>query len=403
MPLNMDRKKLLGLIIIMILAFVVVVATLMPGYTSPNSRLWSSSLGYPSFLRKLQKPIPVKVTRVELQNMVRTITADGMVEYLTEIPVNIEVLGVVTFLGTNLGEKVHTGQVLLRVDSGGHESRVAKLDVERERNKYAEKKSDFEREQEAYGKGLISRVDLEQRRRELEEQKIIYQKAKEDYENSIIPRNVNVVGKEPGVGRYAKGPAAILSPADGTVFMKDISLGENLVRAKEGALKIGDRQVFRANFDQRYIDWIKEGQDLTIYLAAFPGQQFQGKVQKIDKRISMKPADQKNNPPQNTFMVWAQLADDQKNIFYGMNGYCVIKQKFSSLSVPESALMRYSGQEGMVMIVNSDKKLELRAVTYTLSLDGRVAVLTGLAAGDTVVTSGQVGLEAGDMVSFKTP
>ena len=60
--------------------------------------------------------------------------------------------------------------------------------------------------------------------------------------------------------------------------------------------------------------------------------------------------------------------------------------------------MRYSGRTGTVLVVDPSDRVEVRAVTYTGTDDGWVAIDGGLREGERVVTEGQLGLRAGDKV-----
>jgi hypothetical protein len=66
----------------------------------------------------------------------------------------------------------------------------------------------------------------------------------------------------------------------------------------------------------------------------------------------------------------------------------------SGLQIPSEAVIR-SGERNIVFVVRGSNKFTPRDVTLGLSLDGgKVQILTGLAAGETVVTSGQFLLDS---------
>ncbi len=52
-----------------------------------------------------------------------------------------------------------------------------------------------------------------------------------------------------------------------------------------------------------------------------------------------------------TFPVWLEIDSKGKKLAAGMNGYALFKREFETLAVPQSALMRYSGGEGVVGVV----------------------------------------------------
>lgn len=393
-------RTLIG--IILVLGLIAALArALYPAYTSPNSRLWSSSLGYPNLLRMLKEPIPVSVAEVAPRDMARILTADGAVTYLNEIPVNVEVVGMVTELNARLGDRVKTGDVLLRLDSGGHVSRIAKLDVELKRNQYEEALKDYNRELDAFDKGLIARTVLNQFQRTLEEAQIAYQRAREAYDNSLRSRSASVLAASRNGLRKTVEPSGeveILSPVDGTIIRQQVTLGENLVRPKENVFAIGDRLVFKAGFDQRYLGWVQDEMPVRIHLSAFPGRVFEGQVMRVDRQVSASASAVPGEVARMAFGAWIRSDELEREAAYGMNGYCVIERPLNALAIPENALMRFSGREGLVLVVNEQDRIEVRPVSYSLSLNGWVAIEQGLRQGERVVAGGLLGLKDGDRV-----
>jgi hypothetical protein len=126
------------------------------------------------------------------------------------------------------------------------------------------------------------------------------------------------------------------------------------------------------------------------------------KVLKIDQSIAE--PQQADNAIPFTFNVWLELQRDpalNMQFVKGMNGYCKFEQPFQALAIPEKALIKYSGQRGLVMVVNSDQRIDLKPVSFTASIEGMVAISAGLTSQDRVILSGQIGLKAGDKVSVK--
>ena len=168
-------------------------------------------------------------------------------------------------------------------------------------------------------------------------------------------------------------------------------------------MDIGDRLVFRAAFDQQYVSFLKVGDAGEIRLRAYPGATFAGQVIRIDPNIAGEDPSVSRGQPPYTFYAWISVPDSTaaRALVSGMNGYCIFEKQFSALAVSDSALMRYSGHEGMVMAVGGDQKLGVRRVTYSVAGDGMIAIESGLAKGDLVVLDGQLALKPGDKVSAR--
>lgn len=375
-------------------------AAIVPTYKSPNSRLWSSAMGYPAMLRKMNAEIPVETALPSQREMVRTVSAAGEIGFLHEVPINIEVASIVTDVYVESGAKIKVGDLLLRLDNGGSPTRLARLDVEDKRNAYEKARRDYLREKEAFKSGIIAQTDLAQYEADMNQARIELNKAQESLSQSFESRSKNIFGDAKQSSRGAK--TDILSPIDGEVVQVATYAGENILGPKNGLMSLGDTLMFKASVDQRYFSTIQAGNRAEVYLQAYPDKPFAAKVIKIDNFIAVAGKAEATVPY--TFNVWLELEGvptESIPLARGMNGYCRFDYPFQALAIPEKALLNYSGQRGVVMTVNAERRLELKQVTYSASMDGMVAISSGLGERERVVLSGQVGLQSGDKVKFE--
>lgn len=325
---------------------VIAVNTLAPAYQAPDSRLYSSVIGYPSLMRLLHLPIRVDTHQVALREMVNVIAASGFTGYLNEVSINTEITGVVTGVSVQPGDPVEAGQILMTVGTAEAVSR--RLEVE---------------------------------------------------------PVLGAPGEGGPLSASMPGEIEILSPIAGRVVSTSVVRGENIIAPRNSVIIIGDQPVFKAALDQRYVAWVKRGQQATVYLSAYPGRVFHGQVVRVDHQVAPINVPSRIGQPPLTFMVWIDLMEGREEdvpFATGMNGYCVIESPKQTLSMPEGAVLRFSGQQALVMKVKTAPKplrTQLVPVTYTLSADGWVAVASGVEAGDTVIVSGQAALRENDKVS----
>lgn len=193
----------------------------------------------------------------------------------------------------------------------------------------------------------------------------------------------------------------ILSPLSGVVIAVNVIAEENIIEPRDRLIIVGNRPVFRAAVDQRYFGKIKLGDEAEVRLQAFPGRTFAGKVVKLDNRVSTAGSRDPGAQPPFTFMPWLELEGAASEFAHGMNGYALFRYPSRVLALPESALMRFSGGEALVMRVDLDsgrRRAKIVPVAYTMSDAGRVAVSGGLREGDLVVASGQSSLKEGDLL-----
>ena len=374
------------------------VTAIIPAYRSPDTRLWSTNFGYPAMLRRFGMPVPVEVITPEVRSIRDRVSASGSLEYMRMIDVNVEMPGIVTSLSVKPGDIVSRGQTLLTIDTGGKTTSIARIDVQQKEFDYQKAKQDYERQQEAHKKGLISASDLltaEQRYRDAEADYLISQ---EKLKQSLESRSMLVDGAN---AKALGDQIRILSPSNGRVVTVQTEVGENIVQSLNRAITIGDKLMFQSPIDQLYFSRVKVGDSATVYLSALQGKPLTAKVERIDPHVADEKESKTLGQPPFTFLTWLSLDPGQvgaDTITSGMNGYCVFDRSFTSLAIPERALLRYSAGYGLVLSVNRDDVIEAVPVTYSASDGGWVAITSGIDPSDRVIRSGQTGLQAGDHV-----
>ena len=138
-----------------------VALVLVPALKLPQSRVYSSLLGYPSLQRYLGKPIEVEVNDVKVRSMTKTVVAEGAMDYLNVMPVESEVLGVVTAIFSDIGQKVKKGDVLLKIQPGVFRTRELELARDQAQADLDEAKVNLEREKMLFKHTAIGMHDLE--------------------------------------------------------------------------------------------------------------------------------------------------------------------------------------------------------------------------------------------------
>jgi HlyD family secretion protein len=409
--------------ILLYLAIAIAIAALAkyviaPAARSPASRLYSSGIGYPAMMRRLERPMELELDSAIRREVLTRVSADGRVAYENEVPVRSEVLGIVVDTAADVGDRVETGDVLVRVDTGGYGTRITELELDLRRLELESARIRFERAQKlSAGEGgtqVVSADTLQIYTDAVNRAEIALELAEEEYTNSLRSRSQNVHGGPPAEGdeEASSSEVGIIATFAGTVIERDVRLGENLVRPEKVLLVIGDRLVFRAHFDQLHAGAVQAGREAKVILRARPGETLLGEVLRVGHRVADAGGslagdfvfrERSVQAPVSTFPVWIALREEASEVaalLPGMDGYCVLEETSESVCIPSSALMRYSGREGTVFVVGEDDRLELVHVRYSaVTEDGWVAIESGLEEGQRVVVRGQVALEPGDRVA----
>ena len=183
--------------------------------------------------------------------------------------------------------------------------------------------------------------------------------------------------------------ATIKAPFDGVISELNISTGTTVGPQAPIATVVSNKVELAVGIEEAHIGQINKGQKAALKVDAYPGQTFAATVS------SIAPVADKNS---HTFTVKVTPADEQGQLRSGMFAdlSLLVQEKKNTLLVPIDAVTEVNDQT-VVYVVNGNKA-EQRPVTTGLSSDGRIEILSGLEAGDTVVTAGQPNLTDGARV-----
>lgn len=180
----------------------------------------------------------------------------------------------------------------------------------------------------------------------------------------------------------------IYSPFTGTVTLKNVEEG-SYVKAGTTLFRISDlsRVWVETHIYEYELPWVVEGQEAEMTFPYLPGKVFTGKVAFIYPYLQSKTRD-----------VVVRLEFDNLDRSLKPDMYSDVRIKTGSkgrgLMIPTEAVIR-SGERNVVFTTREVGVFIPREVTLGLKLDdGKVEILSGLAAGETVVTSGQFLLDS---------
>ena len=186
----------------------------------------------------------------------------------------------------------------------------------------------------------------------------------------------------------AKKSLTLYSPYSGIVTMKTALQGMR-VMAGEELLQIADlSQVWvNAEIYEQDLPWVKVGQSARVELPYATGNVLEGKVDTIYPYLSAETRTVKAR------IVFTNPGLELKPDMYA-NVQIVTDAVRGVPAIPADAVLR-SGQGAVVFVVRGDGKFDPRPVQIGASGDdGYVQILSGLNAGDNVVTSAQFMLDS---------
>jgi Cu(I)/Ag(I) efflux system membrane fusion protein len=170
------------------------------------------------------------------------------------------------------------------------------------------------------------------------------------------------------------------SPYGGVVVEKRVLAGQRIMPG-DVAYRIADltRVWLEGEVFERDLPTVRLGLPVAADFAALPGQSRTGKIDYVYPTV---------NPETRTARIRVELANPGLTLKPGM--YATIRFSAptdSVLSVPRSAVLA-TGERNFVFVRDAQGRFVPHQVTLGTATDERVAVLSGLAPGDTVVSSG---------------
>jgi Cu(I)/Ag(I) efflux system membrane fusion protein len=171
----------------------------------------------------------------------------------------------------------------------------------------------------------------------------------------------------------------LFAPASGYVIEKNVLAGQKIMPG-EPLLVIADLSTVWAEADiyESDLPYITVGMPVTLDLPYWPGKSFQGTVNFLNPFL---------DPQTRTLKARMNIKNPGLVLKGDMLGSATLQYDLGSrLAVPETAVMRTGTQSYVFKAAEADHLLPV-SVTLGIKADGYYELLSGLHAGDRVVTS----------------
>jgi len=314
------------------------------------------------------KPTPVRIQQAVEGPAVPPIDTSGMVTNKNEMRLSFKMGGVVRRVHVQEGDVVKRGERLAEI-----ELTEVGAQVEQARQMAEKAERDLKRGENLYADQVISLEQLQDLRTQAAMAAASYRTA-----------------------QFNLGYSVITAPRDGVVLRKLVEERE-LVPAGTPVLVFGESDrgyVVRAALADREIVNVKLGDKGEIRMDAFPGQAMTGTVVEIasaaDPRSGMFPVEVRFDtpPPRLVSGLVARLrlapTTDAPPLTY----------------VPMAALVEGDGDRASVFVLENGKA-QRRPVRVAFITADSIALESGLAAGEPVITDGALFLENGEAVEVQ--
>ena len=341
-----------------------------------------------------QAAVPVTVSAVVRREFQDKISAVGTLKARETGLLSPKVAGNVEAVLVDIGEKVQTDQVVIRIDRTNFELAVNRasaalataksaVSLATVRLQHADK--EFRR-----ASSLLAEKVIPQGR--FDKAEAAYKAARQALATAKDQRNQAEVAVQTAM-QHLKD-TQIRSPISGVVVERNVEIGQSVAPGAP-LLRILDQSTLKADIDLPESDFarIAAGTPAVIQVDAFQGQLFPGKVVLVNPMVDRKTR---------TFRVRIESPNPTAKLVDGM----FVRVQLSSaqrtaLAVERDALNRLPGSGTFYVFVVDEDKAVKRTVKTGVVGDQYAEVLEGLSEGEKVVTSGAGRLRSGVRVNIQ--
>ncbi len=327
-------------------------------------------------------PVAVSVAPVTVADLAEYVEVVGSVAPKFAADVKSEVTGVVTDVYVTEWVPVRRGARLARLDTRETEAGIEALKAAVAQAQVAESRArrEYERAQQLKQYGLITQQNLDDAK-----------SAVEAAEAATAAARAQVKTAD---ARLAK--SFITAPMDGVVALRGVNVGDRVenMGGNSPVFRIVDNRLleFTVSVPSAHVAAVKVGQPLEFTTDTVPGRVFTGKVSFINPALDEATRSAK---------VIAEVPNADGALKGGAfaKGRIVLSTRPGVLQVPKEALQNWDLEKRTAEVfVATGTTVQKRAIQIGKANGVSVEVLSGVKAGDQVVTRGAFALREGDRI-----
>lgn len=312
-----------------------------------------------------------------------TIEALGNLRASQQASLSPQIAGVVTAIHFRSGEKVRAGQMLAQISDAPQRAQLAQLQAQ---------------VGQLQAQLNLAQITLARDEAQLKVQAISQAVVDTDRANvTSVQAQLKALAEQINAQKAVLAQATVTAPFSGVLGIRQINLGQYLAPGTAVVtLQALDPMDIDFTVPQNQIDLVHVGMKAQLTTNAAPGKTFEAKVIAVEPQI---------NTATRNLTVRARIPNPKGELLPGV--FATIRltdgAPHNYITLPNAAVA-YNPYGATVFLVKDEGKgadgkpklvAEQRFITTGLTRGDQVAVLSGLKAGDTVVTAGQLKLRNG--------
>ena len=386
----------------------------------------------------------VTIEKADVTTLIETVSATGKIQPEVEIKVSSEVSGEIIALPIKENQQVQKGDLLVKINpdiyTSGYQRTLASLSTSKAGLSQAEAQfkqaqADYNRSKTLFDKGVISKSEWDQTTAS-------YESAKASKQQAYF--NVQSASATVSEARDNLGRTTIYAPADGTISLLSVELGERVLGTQQMTgteiLRVANLNNMEVEVDVNENDIVKVsiGDEAEIEVDAYLKKKFKGEVTSISNAASTamsadqvtnfkvkvrinkesyldllegKPANYSPFRPGMTATVDI-ITTKRENVIAVPISAIVIKEDTTSVKKDILAELEKEDQKDKgtykpdekfeCVYVNVNGKAKLRVIKTGIQDESKIEILSGLKKGEEIITGPYTlvtkELESGDKV-----
>lgn len=308
------------------------------------------------------KPTPVIVSPVEMENITDKVEALGTLKANESVDISSTVTEKVTAILFEDGQRVREGDILIEMDAAEE-----RAELQEQQSFLNEAERQVERLEPLVEQGAASASDLDVRKRELQTAEARIQAIQSRLDQRVIK-----------------------APYGGVVGLRNISVG---ALAQPGTLitTLDDISVMKLDFSvpEVFMSTLEKGVEIEATTRAFPTETFRGTISSVSNRV---------DPVTRAIEARALIENPDLKLKPGMLMLVELqKSPRKTLVIPEESIVP-EGSKNFVLVIQKDGEqttAERREVEIGTRQYGKVEILNGLSEVQQVVVHGTLRVRPG--------
>lgn len=306
--------------------------------------------------------IPVEMLVVEAGSFVEREVSVGSLASNESVIMRSEISGRVDQIGFVEGRPISKGDLVITIDDSIYRAEFNQADARLNLSK-----ANYDRAVNLEGRGAGTQRSLDE----------ALSKLQEDSANLDLAR-----------ARLDR--TEIRAPFSGVIGIRKVSPGDYVMAGQE-IVNIEAINPIKVAFalPEILLPTVETGQSVVVQVDAFPGENFEGEVYAIDPRIEA-------SGRSVTLRAVVQNSDGRLRPGLFARVAIIFERRDNTIMIPERSLVPIQSRQTVFVV--KDGIVNLRDVKAGGRRGGEVEIVSGLAAGEIIVTAGQLKLREGASV-----